>query len=224
MGTQLPEVDSLIAKYNLNKHEVFDEITLIVPRELILQVLAELKIDAAYAFDSLIDVCGIDYLDYGFADWQAASATHSGFSRAANRQDKVDTKYQHPERFAVVYHLLSRKLNHRLRVRVYLSEADVTIASAYGIWPAADWFEREAFDMFGIVFIDHPDLRRILTDYGFKGHPFRKDFPLIGEVEMRYDATQQRCVYEPVSIQARVIVPKVIRRDQRYSSEVEENT
>ena len=120
-------------------------------------------------------------------------------------------------RYGVVYHLLSRAFNQRLRIKVYL-EPEPVIPSVNNIWPSANWYEREAFDLFGVVFDGHPDLRRILTDYGFSGHPFRKDFPLIGEVEMRYDAEKEQCIYEPVSIQERVLVPKVIRQDNRYAS------
>ena len=119
-------------------------------------------------------------------------------------------------RFGVVYHLLSVAKNHRMRLKVYLG-GEPMLPSVMNVWASANWFEREAFDLFGIVFDGHPDLRRLLTDYGFVGHPFRKDFPLIGEVEMRYDAAQQRCIYEPVSITPRVLVPKVIRDDNRYS-------
>ncbi len=123
-----------------------------------------------------------------------------------------------PARFAVVYHLLSLTLNQRIRLRVFVDEESLRIPSVFDIWPAANWFEREAFDLFGIIFEGHPDLRRILTDYGFIGHPFRKDFPLIGNVEVRYDATLKRVVYEPVSIVPRILEPKVIRRDNRYET------
>lgn len=121
-------------------------------------------------------------------------------------------------RFASVYHLLSLKNNHRIRLRVFIDAASLQVPTVTDIWPAANWFEREAFDLFGIMYVGHPDLRRILTDYGFVGHPFRKDFPLIGNVEARYDATLQRVVYEPVSIQPRILEPKVIRSDHRYES------
>ena len=122
-------------------------------------------------------------------------------------------------RFAVVYHLLSHDLNQRLRLRSLLDGDPPRIDSVVEVWPAANWFEREAFDLFGILFAGHPDLRRLLTDYGFIGHPFRKDFPLIGEVEMRYDPDRGRVVYEPVSIEPRTLVPKVIRHDERYDEE-----
>ena len=125
------------------------------------------------------------------------------------------------KRFAVVYHLLSIKKNHRVRVRCYLPEEDPKLPSVTEIWSSANWYEREAYAMFGILFDGHPDLRRVLTDYGFIGHPFRKDFPLEGNVEVRYDPDQQRVVYQPVTITNRVLVPRVIRDDSRYISDEE---
>ena len=122
------------------------------------------------------------------------------------------------QRFDVVYHLLSLTKNRRIRIKVQTDE-DTPVPTVTGVYPCADWFEREAFDMYGVFFEGHPDLRRILTDYGFIGHPFRKDFPLIGNVEMRYDPARGRVVYEPVSIEPRVLVPRVIRKDNRYLSE-----
>ncbi len=168
-----------------------------------------------FQFTLLIDVCGVDYLYYGFSQWQTEDTTLTGFSRAVEARAEHPAVWSKP-RFAVVYHLLSIAHNRRLRVRVFPTEDPPRVDSVVDLWPAANWFEREAFDLFGIIFQGHPDLRRILTDYGFIGHPFRKDFPLIGEVEMRYDADLQRCVYEPVSIQPRTLVPKVIRHDNRY--------
>ena len=171
-------------------------------------------------FQQLIDVCGVDYQTYGHVDWRTDSATScSGYSRGRT-VDALQTERPKwiKSRFAAVYHLLSLNQNHRLRVRVWVDEATMKVPSVVPLWPAAQWFEREAFDLFGIVFDGHPDLRRILTDYGFSGHPFRKDFPLIGEVEMHYDAQKKRCVYAPVSIQPRVLVPRVIRDDNRYRS------
>lgn len=195
-----------------------------------LQVAAELQQKSDLAFEMLTDLCGVDYLHYGVGEWRTDTATSAGFSRAVQPQDQLraadadqptstDTQVStwHKPRFAVVYHLLSITHNWRLRVRVLLDEASaLQVSSVTTIWPAANWYEREAFDLYGIEFVGHPDLRRLLTDYGFVGHPFRKDFPLIGEVEMRYDATLARCVYEPVSIEPRVLVPKVIRSDNRY--------
>ena len=142
------------------------------------------------------------------------------YSRAVTTKGERIVDWDH-SRFAVVYHLLSLEYNQRLRIVSYLPDVPV-IDSVLDIWPSADWYEREAFDLFGIFFEGHPDLRRILTDYGFKGHPFRKDFPLIGEVEMRYDANTEACVYEPVSIEPRVLVPKIIRRQAVVSQEIKE--
>lgn len=163
------------------------------------------------AFEQLIDVCGVDYLTYGQDEWKTDAAPNTGFSRAV-----TVIKRDAGPRFAVVYHLLSLKHNHRIRVRAFVDDNDLTIQSVVDLWPAANWFEREAYDLYGIYFEGHPDLRRILTDYGFIGHPFRKDFPLSGYVEVAYDAVQQRVVYQPVSIEPRVLVPKVIRDDNRY--------
>ena len=176
-----------------------------------------LRMDAEMAFEQLIDLCAVDYLHYGASEWITNEATGSGFERAV-APALSGSSHQKP-RFAVVYHLLSILHNHRLRVMVYVSEDIPVVDSVIDIWASANWYEREAFDLFGILFQGHPDLRRILTDYGFIGHPFRKDFPLIGEVEMRYDAALGRVVYEPVSIQPRVLVPKVIREDHRYEGE-----
>ena len=157
-----------------------------------------------------------NYLAYGMDEWKTRKATESGYSRGVVRGSppvSPDT----PRRFAVAYHLLSIALNHRLRVRCYPEPGDPPrLPTITEVWPAANWFEREAFDLFGILFDGHPDLRRILTDYGFIGHPFRKDFPLIGQVQVRYDAEQQRVVYEPVDIEPRTLVPRVIRDDHRY--------
>jgi NADH-quinone oxidoreductase subunit C len=169
-----------------------------------------------FLFVSLMDICGVDYLHYGQSEWQTESTTATGFDRGVESKKSLNMPVWEKPRFAVVYHLLSLQHNHRLRVRIFLDNEPPMIASVVSIWPAADWFERETFDLFGIWFDGHPDLRRILTDYGFIGHPFRKDFPLIGEVEMRYDAHMGRVVYEPVSIEPRTLVPKVIRVDNRY--------
>jgi NADH-quinone oxidoreductase subunit C len=177
-------------------------------------------------FEMLIDVCGVDYQSYGKDEWQTSSATGTGFSRgtmrgAAPAQDVEQATYEPPARFAVVYHLLSITHNYRLRLKTFCANDERPIVdSVYDVWNAADWFEREAFDLYGILFRGHPDLRRLLTDYGFIGHPFRKDFPLIGNVEMRYDPVKGRVVYEPVSIVSRTLVPKVIRDDARYNPEL----
>jgi NADH-quinone oxidoreductase subunit C len=175
----------------------------------------------------LIDVCGVDYQTYGKDEWQTSSATGTGFSRGTLRgapppaEDVEQATYRPSGRFAVVYHFLSITHNHRLRLKTFAPDDERPIVdSVYDVWNAADWFEREAFDLYGILFRGHPDLRRLLTDYGFIGHPFRKDFPLIGNVEMRYDAAKGRVVYEPVSIEPRTLVPKVIRDDARYQPDL----
>lgn len=181
----------------------------------LVEVATALRDEADFAFEILIDVAGIDFLEYGHVEWTTQSATASGFSRAAQRTEP-HALAQGP-RFGVVYQLLSISKNQRLRLRVRCADnEDPMVDSLCDVWASANWFEREAFDLFGILFKGHPDLRRILTDYGFIGHPFRKDFPLIGNVEVRYDATQQRVIYEPVSIEPRVLVPRVIRHDNRY--------
>jgi len=178
------------------------ELTFEVRRDDILSVCRTLRDDPDFAYEQLIDVCGVDYLEYGRSDLPGGGTTAG-----------LTPPRAHPSRFAAVYHLLSLRYNHRLRLRAYLDNELPLIASVNDIWNAANWFEREAFDLFGIVFEGHPDLRRILTDYGFVGHPFRKDFPLIGQVEMRYDPDKQRVVYQPVTIEPRVLVPRVIREE-----------
>jgi NADH-quinone oxidoreductase subunit C len=191
-----------------------EEITLHVAAESILLVCKQLR--DRFGFELLVDVCGVDYSQYGGTAWETKGASENGFSRAvdgAGNMEPVEEGF----RFAVVYHLLSIKHNQRLRLKVRLDADQPIVDSVTSIWNGANWFEREAFDLFGILFNGHADLRRILTDYGFIGHPFRKDFPLIGNVEMRYDPDKKRVVYEPVSIEERILVPRVIRDDNRYS-------
>jgi len=193
-----------------------DEVTLEVRRECLHEVCEALCGEAAFAFAELIDVAGIDYLEYGHADWETSEmVTGSGYSRGVQEHVYADPEGE-TRRLGVVYHLLSIEHNLRLRVRCLLPGDMLRVASVVDIWSSANWFEREAFDLFGILFEGHPDLRRILTDYGFVGHPFRKDFPISGEVEMRYDAEKRRVIYQPVSIEPRVLVPRVIRHDARY--------
>ncbi|MBT8138015.1 MAG: NADH-quinone oxidoreductase subunit C [Gammaproteobacteria bacterium] len=170
-------------------------------------------------FEMLIDLVGVDYLGYGEVEWKTSDATESGFSRAVHRA--ADKGVVNERRFAVVYHLLSISRNARIRLRAYCTDGSMPmIDSVVNVWPSANWYEREAFDLYGILFDGHPDLRRLLTDYGFIGHPFRKDFPLIGNVEVRYDPEKGRVVYQPVSIEPRTLVPRVIRDDNRYSGEL----
>ncbi len=176
-------------------------------------------------FEMLIDLCGVDYLSWGRAEWTTNDATGQGFSRAVIHEVVVpdpDEAYD-PRRFAVVYHLLSISRNQRLRLKVFTGPGNPPIVpSVVPVWASANWYEREAFDLFGILFEGHPDLRRILTDYGFIGHPFRKDFPLSGNLEVRYDPEQGRVVYQPVSIEPRTLVPRVIRDDNRYVPELKD--
>jgi NADH-quinone oxidoreductase subunit C len=190
----MPNLEHLSAQVKLALGEriakldmALDEITIECKVENLLEVCTKLRDHAELKFEQLIDLCGVDYSDYKEGQWQGA-------------------------RFAVVLHLLSVSKNQRVRVRVFAQDDDFPmLPTLIDVWPVANWFEREAFDLFGIMFENHPDLRRILTDYGFVGHPFRKDFPMIGNVEMRYDPEQQRVIYQPVSIEMRNNVPRVIR-------------
>lgn len=193
------------------------ELSYEVAAERLLEAALVLRDAADLKFEMCVDVCGVDYLEYGRAEWKTQDATSSGFSRGVARGPALDAPVAAGRRFAVVYHLLSISLNQRLRLRVFCADdAEPMVDSVTGVWAGTDWFEREAFDMFGILFKGHPDLRRLLTDYGFIGHPFRKDFPLSGNVEVRYDPEKRRVVYQPVSIEPRILVPKVIRHDNRY--------
>ena len=202
------------------------EITIEVARSDLIAVATGLRNDADFGFEMLMDVCGIDYLSYGKAEWATSSATGTGFSRGVEREPVIldEAEEFDPRRFAVVYHLLSLQHNMRLRMRVYTGTDNPPIVrSVVDIWNSANWFEREAFDLYGILFEGHPDLRRILTDYGFIGHPFRKDFPLTGNVEVSYDSDKGRVAYQPVSIEPRTLVPKVIRADNRYSQDLKDS-
>ena len=192
------------------------EVTLVVPREHLLKVAGKLRSGKDFGFEQLMDLCGVDYAAFGQSEWVTDGASSTGFGRGAQRGGPRAESPDFPARFAVAYQLLALRLNLRLRLKVFVDGEPPVVDSVTGIWSSADWFEREAFDLFGILFDGHPDLRRILTDYGFVGHPFRKDFPLSGHVEMRYDPQRRRVVYEPVSIEPRVLVPRVVREDNRY--------
>jgi len=192
----IKKLDESKLGFLVNIQQDFAETTLTCTAENLIKFMNFLKKDTQFLFDTLIDICAVDYLDFGVCDNECVARIEP--------------------RFAVVYHLLSTQLNHRCRVKVFLDEENLALPSVLNIWKAANWFEREAYDLYGILFVGHPDLRRILTDYGFIGHPFRKDFPLSGHVEMRYDATLKRVVYEPVAIEPRILTPKVIRDDNRY--------
>ena len=194
------------------------QLTIECAREDVLEVCTVLRDDAALAFEQLVDLCAVDYLEYGHSDWQTSeTATGTGFSRGVQATPTPDTA-SHEARFAVVYHMLSHTHNTRVRLRVFVPGDPPVIESVTGIWNGANWYEREAFDLFGVLFQGHDDLRRLLTDYGFVGHPFRKDFPLVGEVEMRYDPELARVVYEPTKTEMRILVPKVIRQDNRSAA------
>ena len=205
----------------------YREVAIEIPPTQATEIFTALRDEPDFAFEQMMDVCGVDYAAYSEVEWATEDSTNRGFSRgvmerATGRgQEAIQCAVQKPGatrgRFAAVYQLLSIAHNQRLRVRVFAPDDELPVVpSVVAIWASANWFEREAFDLFGIVFEGHPDLRRILTDYGFIGHPFRKDFPLIGNVEMRYDPERGRVVYEPVSIEPRVLVPRVIRKDNRY--------
>ncbi len=184
---------SLLGDRLTGMEEKLGELTVVVNAAAMLDVLTLLRDAAELRFEQMIDLCGVDYSAYGDDMWDG-------------------------KRFAVVYHLLSVTHNVRLRVRVFAEEDDFPVLpSVIDIWPAANWYEREAFDLYGIVFAGHPDLRRILTDYGFVGNPFRKDFPLSGQVEMRFDPEQQRVVYQPVSVEPREVTPRIVR-EENYAS------
>lgn len=204
------------SNFDLTASIALGELTVEIPKQYLHEFCLALRDSSDFKFEQLIDLCGVDYLEYGVTEWATEDTTLTGFSRGVEKTQSKYVKWDKP-RFAVVYHLLSITHNQRLRLRVFTDGEPPMVDSVVDIWNVANFFEREAFDLFGIIFKNHPDLRRILTDYGFIGHPFRKDFPLIGQVEPRYDAAQGRVIYEPVSIKPRTLVPKVIRKDQRYS-------
>jgi NADH-quinone oxidoreductase subunit C len=202
-------------------------VTIQVPVDDWLAVAQTLRDDPRFSFGQLTDLCGLDFLGYGQEEWETTDATSEGFSRGVeglgpgrfdwkNRPEASDAE----QRFGVIAHLLSHSRNMRLRMMTFAADEGLPIVpSLVEVWNSANWYERETFDLFGIIFEGHPDLRRILTDYGFTGHPFRKDFPLIGNVTVRYDEEKGRVVYEPVEIEPRVLVPRVIREDLRYKSD-----
>ena len=192
-----------------------------------LEVCRALRDEEDFSYQQLTDLCGVDYLSWGQSEWDTEDASHEGFGRGVEALGPGRFSWEErPEagdveqRFAVVVHLLSFRHNRRLRIRCFAPDEGMPIVpSLTEIWMSANWYEREAFDLYGIVFEGHHDLRRIMTDYGFTGHPFRKDFPQIGNVEVRYDEQKQRVIYEPVQIEPRVTVPRVLREDSRYKTD-----
>lgn len=220
-----------LARHFANKVEIAtgpgQQLVLEIEPENWQEIAIDLRDLPDFAFEQLVDLCGIDYLGYGQTEWDTQDATTGGFSRAVEGMDPGRFSWsERPEataqeqRFAVVVQLLSIRHNRRIRLRCFAPDEDLPmIPTLVEVWNSANWYEREAFDLFGILFEGHPDLRRILTDYGFIGHPFRKDFPLIGNVTVRYDADKGRVVYEPVEIEPRVLVPRVIREDSRYKTD-----
>ena len=213
-GDQLKQVESSCG-----------ELTYEVDKDNLHEVAMALRGEHDLGFDMLMDLCGVDYLTYGQDEWLTKEATEQGFSRGVERKPVIldESDEFDPRRFAVVYHLLSLSHNWRLRLRTFSGPSNPPVVrSLVDVWNSANWFEREAFDLYGILFEGHPDLRRILTDYGFIGHPFRKDFPLSGNVEVSYDAEKGRVAYQPVSIEPRTLVPRVIRDDNRYAAGIKD--
>jgi NADH-quinone oxidoreductase subunit C len=216
-------VEALAARFGdmLAVTTVGNEVTAELAAGDLVAVATALRDEPAFRFTVFIDTCGVDYLGYGQTEWDVDTAQGEGFSRGVEGEAMGRFAWrdrprdvEQARRFAVVIHLLSIEHNQRIRLRVFCEDESLPVVpSMTPVWAGADWFERETFDLFGIIFEGHPDLRRILTDYGFVGHPFRKDFPLIGNVEVRYDPEQKRVIYEPVSIEPRVLVPRTIRND-----------
>ncbi len=226
MSAEFAELTQRVLEATQGRLEVVDGAidcpTFAVSADDLLEVCQTLRDAEGLKFEQLVDLCGVDYLHYGRSEWEGESATEHGFSRAVETVEEGIGNWR-GSRFVVVYHLLSVSLNQRLRLKLPVADDELPmVPTVTEIWNGANWFERECFDLFGIVFEGHPDLRRILTDYGFIGHPFRKDFPLEGYVEVRYDPDKGRVVYEPVQLERRVLVPRVIREDHRYLRDQEE--
>ena len=226
-ATLAQRIGAHFAERIIGTAHAYGETTVDVLPENLLAVAQELRDRDDFRFEQLMDVSGVDYLSYGQVEWDTSDVSSTGFSRGVEgagpgRFDWAERPEAGPghRRFASISHLLSIRHNARLRLRCHAQDdALPVVPSLTGLWAGANWFERESFDLFGIVYEGHPDLRRILTDYGFVGHPFRKDFPLIGNVEVRYDEARKRVVYEPVtSVEPRVGVPRVIRDDARFAT------
>ena len=225
LETLASKLDGRFGEKLVRVPSICGELTYEASKDDLTEVATALRNEADVGFEMRMDVCGVDYLNYGSDEWKTNDATDSGYSRGVERDPVIldEADEFDPRRFAVVYHLLSLQHNFRLRLRVFTGTNNPpVIKSVVDIWNGANWFEREVFDLFGVLFEGHPDLRRILTDYGFVGYPFRKDFPLSGNVEVSYDAEEGRVVYKPVSIEPRTLVPRVIRDDNRYSAELKD--
>lgn len=218
--TQSDTLDALLQQHLAGKiielaTGVDHALTLEVSADEVRDICLILRDHSDFKFEMLMDLCAVDYLHYGVTEWETTQSTSHGFERGVQSiRDCQSNSTWKKSRFAVVYHLLSITHNQRLRLKVFVPDSEPLVDSVIDIWSCANWYEREAFDLYGILFKGHPDLRRILTDYGFIGHPFRKDFPLEGTVEVRYDAKAERVIYEPVDIVPRTLVPKVIRKSK----------
>lgn len=218
LDTLLESLSTLVSKYDAMLTLFNNEITVEVDKAHLQTFCIALRDSPTLLFEQLVDIAGIDYQTYGCAEWTTETATHSGFDRGVSPMPYKSSSVGKP-RFAAVYHLLSLTHNHRLRLKVFANTKEpastdaLQLDSVTTIWESANWYEREAFDLYGIEFQGHPDLRRLLTDYNFEGHPFRKDFPLIGKTEVRYDKIAGKVISEPVnSVAARVVIPKVLRQ------------
>ncbi len=219
----MTQIEKIIKQHLSSMSVVRDDLDMIsldVDKDNLIAVMQTLKETKELNYQQLTDLCAADYSQFRKSEWETTNAASAGYSRGVNSDTHGRIKFGENiekadinKRFCVIYHLLSLKNNSRVRVKVFIKEDPPIVPSITHLWDSANWYEREAFDLFGILFEGHPDLRRILTDYGFIGFPFRKDFPLIGNTQVRYDPELKRVVYEPVDIEPRVLVPKVIRKD-----------
>jgi len=207
-------IDSNFKNFAILKLSNNGEINIDVDKSMFFQFCKGIKEDNNLLLSGLVDISGVDYLDYGKNYWETIDSTFTGFSRA----HKTDLNYSlyMKNRFCVSYHLLSYVYNFRVRLRVFVCLNDMVIPSVVSLWSTANWHEREVYDFFGVIFEGHPNLIRILTDYGFEGHPLRKDFPLTGEYEIRYDENKEKIVREASSIKRVINTPKIVRKDFRY--------
>jgi len=209
-------IPATFTKHITIKKTVADEITIDVEKNMFLDFCEYIKQNDNLKLDGLVDISGVDYLDYGKSYWETIDATISGFSRG--HKSDINYSLYMKKRFCVSYHLLSYSNNFRIRLRVFTDLKDMCIPSVVSLWSTANWHEREVYDFFGVIFLGHPNLIRILTDYGFEGHPLRKDFPLTGKYEIRYDENKEKIIREASSIKRIINTPKIIRKDFRYKN------